>query len=283
MTTKEIIMKNNTNSAEIQDDTPQEQADMNEKSAPTIGSWFDTIDDDSVKEYITKKNFPNVTELARSYQNIEKTYGGKTISAPDYDNESLPEFFKKNADVFKVPSRADDYVLQEFKLPEGMEVDNDLMNAVKQAAVENSIPPDFVQVIADVYAQYVAQNYETNQQTVEAEKSKAIAALQKEWGKNYETNSHIAKLAIANMQLAPEEEEALQRSIESPVLLKLFHKLGQNLSEDTIRQAMTPQKQDQERLQEIANDPALVKKYAKGDPAIINEIARINERLANNA
>lgn len=215
--------------------------------------------------------FTSPAAALKSYKELESRLG-KSVSLPGKD--ATPEeiaAFRKRA--LGVPDSADGY---EIKLPEGLELTDDLqssLTAFKERMHAAGASPAVVQ-------EAVAFELETAQRLDEARKAdmakraeEAISTLKSEWrGADYERNVELAKRAVKTFDGDGEFAKFLEtaevdgiRAGDHPQFLKLFAKVARGMTEDTVH--IGPSRDEAETLQERANEARAKRNEArqKGD------------------
>jgi len=204
-------------------------------NAPANTGWTGNLDEDLRDDpSITKFKTPN--DLAKSYKNLESKLGKDKILAPkdDWTEKEWGAFYKASGR----PDTHDGYQLTSVELPEGMTLAED-NSAFQQMAFNRGLN----QAQADgLYKDWVAarvDDFNSAKTTAEEARTTASTELRKEWGAKYEKNLKLAERTF--MENASEElKAAFNREGwgNNPDMIKLFAKLGQERSEDTIGETL---------------------------------------------
>jgi hypothetical protein len=134
--------------------------------------------------------------------------------------------------------KASDYgdVILPQDLPEGVEIDNELFDSVKEIGAKHQVPAEAMQEMVDMYAKRIADSDEAlkNQWAQIEEGWKNDAKTDKEiGGDNFDTNVEKAKRAIETFG-TPELKEALEqtRMGNHPEVIRLLSRIGEKITED---------------------------------------------------
>lgn len=177
------------------------------------------------------KNLPKDLEsIAKDYYHKNKHFG----KARDVVKAELEAELSKPAEY-----KPEDY---SYELPEGYQVENEILDVAKNKAKELGIKPEiakqFVKELFTADAQIAAKlDAETKAQEkaqYEAEKA-LIEGLKKEWGYEFDNNLKLADTTLAKLT-TPEEYDkivSLPKDLQA-TLTKLFHKIGSRMSEGSI-------------------------------------------------
>lgn len=120
----------------------------------------------------------------------------------------------------------------DFSLPEGVELDSDLMTNFRVTAKELGLPQDKAQKLVDIGSGIVRKQLD---QIVKVRTEwKATSTADKEFGgKDYEANLAVALRGI-KAHATPELEEFFRTSgvSEHPEVIRMFYRLGKLVKED---------------------------------------------------
>lgn len=179
---------------------------------------------------------------------------GGTQQATTSWTDSLPEDLKANevlkgfkdqADLAKafletrgkvpaVPENVDGYQVQ---VPEGHPIDPNFMGSVKKAALDAGLSQE---QFAKIAAGYIAieQGYMSEAARAQEE---GLTKLKQEWGSQYDANIELTQRTIARFASKDEAQWLLNVGLErSPVLLRIFQKVGTAVSEDKFVEGGSP-------------------------------------------
>ncbi|MEW5725555.1 MAG: hypothetical protein AB1896_20775, partial [Thermodesulfobacteriota bacterium] len=117
----------------------------------------------------------------------------------------------------------------------GLPVDEDFLSSFRKAAFEAGMSQ---KQVSDLVAWHNRQFQVVNEKRgreIEGLREEARAALRQEWGKHYDRNLGQAQKAF-KMAAEPELQEFLENSGlgSNPLLIKMFYRIGQAVSEDVL-------------------------------------------------
>lgn len=188
------------------------------------------------RELFAAKKWGKLEDALDSYVNLEKRVGANTVIAPTRGETT--KFFADNKEALGVPDAADGYEYQPPELPEGMEWDAATEQAARAFALDRNLPGDLFKEMMDFEVQARIGMFKEIAQAEAQDEEKTKAALTKAWGADYDRNTEIAKAVPQALGLEADDIEAINGKIDSPVLLKLFHKIGELMGEDQLKGAM---------------------------------------------
>ena len=145
------------------------------------------------------------------------------------------------------PETADKYTITKpDTLPEGVQYSEDTEAIFKTAFHEVGLSDQAAQKLWGKYHEVVAQGYETQQKAEQAAHEAAINELKNDWtGDNFKVNTEIAHRAFTGIFKDETKQEEAKKFIEEtkinglplgdhPMFLKMFHKIGSVIGDDTI-------------------------------------------------
>ncbi|WP_321814584.1 MULTISPECIES: hypothetical protein [unclassified Paraburkholderia] len=174
-----------------------------QESAP---SFLETLGDADLKAYAESKGYKTAAEAIKSFRDTE------TANA--------------------APAKAEDYKLP---VPDGQ---SDAL--AKQAATwfhEAGVSQKTAEALVTKFNAHVAG---LNEAAVAAQKQLGetqMAALQKEWGSNYDANIELGRKALLQFGVPREVSEDLEKAVGAAQILKTFSKIGAALSEGVLNAA----------------------------------------------
>jgi hypothetical protein len=193
-----------------------------------------------------------------------------------------------------IPSSADDY---KFDLPDGMKIDEAeqaLLDAVKPIAFEANVPGDVLSAFIVGFKELEAQIVNEHDADLQKHQDATEKELRKEWGKDYDPNVSIANRAMT--QFGGDDLVAFMNGSElkdggtlanDPQMLRLFAKLGRQMSEDGV---ILPVEQDEAKDIEAKIDDLTIKALAALDSGdrlkadkLYTERTALSERLYGDA
>jgi len=172
----------------------------------------------------------NYANVLKSYVHQQKMLGKDKIVVPDKDTseDQWKETFRK----LGVPEKLEDYTI-ENKIPEGVEISEDMFEGFKKLAHEKGILPKQAQEVADYYNQSIANTVKAQLDASRASMAAESEALKSEWGADYERNLNYADQGLSQFA----DESMRQYFIDSglaqnPKVQKLFSDIGKSLAKE---------------------------------------------------
>ncbi len=176
------------------------------------------------------KRFTSPHALAKSYVSLERQLSnGNKVAIPGENStpEEWDAFFAK----IGRPEKPDGY---ELKAPDGLPEgvwSEDEVKEFSTMAHKLGLSKKAANALVSWQAERIGKAVQGQQQALEATKAEAVAALQKEWGGNYQANLELAKKAAITFG----GEEMLQHPLANdPAFIKAMAKAGAAISEGKL-------------------------------------------------
>lgn len=203
------------------------------------------------KDWMTKKDLLKedqgevLGKAIEGWRNAEARLGKPAESLMDRpaEGQSTAEWMRANAETFGLPDKPEGYELAELKLPEGMPVDDELMNGARQIAFEEGIPPAALEKLQTLYAERMGAIVGNTEGDLKKANDEMRADLQKDWGDHTDAKIDQAQTAFqalaeaagmnADEQLAA--ASALSKNNGDPMVMKMFASLAGLMGEDTLK------------------------------------------------
>lgn len=274
-------------SPESQDNSSIDISNVDNNASPepqdnstTETSWLNDLSD----EYRTHpkiSQFKSVEDMAKSYMNMEKSFGNRVpMPSEDWDESQYNDFYNK----LGRPESPDGYEFGKAEgLPEDFEINEQFMKDFANTAHQSGMTKAQAQKAWNMLQQktYESQKnaYDSYQQSLKERND----ALKQEWGGEYDSNIAAAKKL---MNLAGEEWiEYLKKSGlgQEPEFIKVSAKLGKMIGEDNIKPTkqssatVTPAQAD-EQISKIwsENHDILMDKMHPERPALMKKLHELN-------
>lgn len=250
--------------------TSANTAPVDNQTAPAfdINSFFpeDIRKDPDFDRY--SKNFPkDLQGIAKDYYHKNKHFG----KAQDVIRAELEAELNK-----PVEYKQEDY---SYELPEGYEIENEILDVAKNKARELGIKPEVAkQFIKELFTADAQIKNNENKTFYENEKA-SLEKLKKEWGYEYDNNLNLASNTLAKLT-SPEDYNkivSLPQDIQATIS-KIFHKIGTRMSEGAIGGTGQPIMSAQSKINSIMSDPNHL--YHKGDVKAVNEVMSLYTEIA---
>ena len=219
--------------------------------------WKSTVSEE-YREGVSR--FEDVNSMAKSYIELEKSMGSR---AKLPDEKSTPEEVSAFYQKLGKPENPEGYSVPETQ--EGEQINEDVLNHMKQVAFEANIPQGQWDKIATEFMGLQRQMMSEMSQQKEIETEKQLNELKTEWGGDYDKNVEIGRRVINELvseDIRDEFKAELERTGlgNSPLMIKAFNQIGSGMLDDTLErgsQAIEP-----EFVPKYLNSPEL---YATGE------------------
>ena len=211
---------------------------------PTNQSWYG----EGYKELVEKKGWDSPDKFLESYQNLERKLGSDIRIPDELTDDHKSMIFSK----LGKPETPDGY---EYQPPEGMDIDQGLIDGFKQFAHQKNLPKDLFGDLINFEVEAAVAQQEAMEQAAEEVKQQAVEALRSEWKDNYDANFKSSKQTAEQLEIL-EDLEGLGLA-DHPGTIKMLHKISKKLSEDTLNPGNRTQvKSPQEEIKEIMESAA---------------------------
>jgi len=228
---------------------------------------------EDVRNVVLSKKWSNVADIVKSYRELESFIGGhkSRLNIPDkLDDSALNEIYSK----LGRPDTPDKYQLQ-AKVPEGMQIDNQLVERFKKFAHAKNLTTtqfnDLVQFQLDVAAEAAKADEQARLKQIE----EAAIALKQEWKDAYASNFSTAKHAAEKLGIMDELEKL--GLADNPAVIRMLYKLGTKLSEDTLGvRTNAPAMSREEELKKLLASPEFNDKMHPGNQAAFRRFLELH-------
>ena len=255
----------------------------------TPAAWYGEATPETVG-YIQNKGWDEPSKAIEAYQNLEKFHGvpaDQLIKLPK-DGEPMDDIYNR----LGRPESADAY---EWEAPEGTQVDDAYLSAMKASAHAEGVSQKGFEAMANAHAEYEQQLLESHYAEISKQQEIEIAELKKEWGSGFEERAELGRRFIAkNLPDGMDKQEALnaiEKAIGSAAMLKMFANAGDSGKEDVIehdtegrRFGYTKEQASADKkglMSEISADKTRLDNYNKGIGPDIEKMQRLNKLIAS--
>jgi Mn-dependent DtxR family transcriptional regulator len=219
-----------------------ENSDVETKSQ---ANWTDNFSEAELK-VVTDKGFKSPQDLLKSYQEMEKLSSNK-FSIPKAEDA---EAWKKLDAKLGCPETIDGYELKDVA-----EIDKPYLDDFKSAALQAGMRPSQVDAMYGWYKERQDKLTEAFNAQVEKDKEEVRA----EWGDDYSKNEELMKRGIRSTRLSEELLSNIEMSISTKEFMRLGKRLGEAVSEDTVKglgggASVSQEMSTKDWLQEILNN-----------------------------
>ena len=157
-----------------------------------------------------------------------------------------------------------------------------LADALRGVATAVHLPKDTAAAVAAAVTKHLTAVKEEAAAETAATMVEQKKDLQKNWGKNFDLNMQIAKLAVGRLGVKPEAVEALEKVTGYAFVMDLFRTIGEKIGEDKFFRGPggTPgvmtREQALEKKAELKADTAWVGRFIAGGSAEKREMAALD-------
>ena len=253
---------------------------------PPAGGTQDTrfyagIEDQDVRGWLDKKNFPDLTTMAKSHLEAERLIGQKRLPVPKDENDAAAygEIYK----ALGIPDTEAGYTLD----PKETGLEGKPLEIFKKAFFDNKVPPKAAQSIIKAYNEYSGALIAEEEQMRTAKGQQEVEELKKEWGANYDKNVHLGKQAARALGVDGEIMDKMESALGTKAFLGLFTKVGGMLREDSLVTTESgsnsfgmPKDQAIHELNTLKQDPAFRTKLLANDAESVRRWKALNAAAA---
>jgi hypothetical protein len=193
----------------------------------------DSLPDDLGKHSVFDK-YGNFTEMVKGSINGQKLVNQR---AADFWKSDDPAIVAERASIMGLPSDVKDYSINTGEVPEGLPVDEQRIEALRQFAFEQKIPQEYVQKLYDWDMQNASQAMTAAQEQQQASLQEAQDELRKEWpGDKYQYNVDKAVETLDFLGLGHLKEDPAYGN--NPAFIKaVVDKIVPAIDNDTLIEA----------------------------------------------
>jgi len=173
-------------------------------------SFIDQITDEEIKGSKSLSNFKDINGLAKSYINLEKKLG-----SPKEPETFLPEDYS-------------------YELPENYNANEDLLNSVKEKAIELGVKPEAFKQLVKTFTSEESELLNNIQAESDAKITEMQEELKKEWGSAYDHNLKEAENTFQRFASESDQEAFANLTPEGQfAVAKIMHNVGKQIAEPT--------------------------------------------------
>ena len=193
--------------------------------------WREQIPEDIRGEGIFA-NVKDVGDLATQFVNAQKMVGADKILKPrdDWKEDDWNKFYNE----LGRPETAEKYQKPETKLAEGMEMSDEVMGEALKLFHKSGLTQKQSNEVFGFYIDLINGQVESATQESQKTQREAVESLKNDFGDKYDENLDVAQSVVKKFG----DEELIKFLDESgigdsPLMIKLFAKIGGSLIEDT--------------------------------------------------
>lgn len=242
-----------------------------------VEGWTSKLPEDLRDAGASLGKFKTVTDLAKSYHHLEKTIGARPQGVIIPSEKSTPEEVAAYRKALGVPDKVEEYNFKPDEMPEGMTWTEGNAKQFAEVAHKHNIPPAAMKELAKVQAKMRQAEADVLANMVHTKREEGKAALQKEWGQDFEKNVGRAQMAA---KLAGVDANSF--GFGDPAVVKAFVRLAGMLSEDKLVSAGNAPGPGggAARAKDIQTNPnnPLYAKYQDGDADTISMVRALMQQ-----
>lgn len=248
--------------------------------------WWEGIKEEPIRDYIKEKNYANPYEAAAAAWNANKL----NKLTPDIEafvtNKATPE---QEANVFKLLGRPESSDKYDFKVPQGVTVDDGLMKFGKDLFFSLGLSPARAQAAFDKWQEFATATNAAANEGIRADNDKGLEDLTKRWGPELEANRAAGHRAVQALGLSNELIQSVENNIGSAAIVELLAAIGKKTGEGGFKAGGNqtdpndPNTMSKEqaalRIKALQADPEFSKKYTDKNAEGHKEALALMEKL----
>lgn len=191
--------------------------------------WKDQLPED-IRGEDSLKSINDIPALAKSYVHAQKHIGAEKISIPS--KHATEDDWKRVFHKLGLPEKAEEY---NFDVPKTVEFKEEFIKGLKEQAYKQGILPKQMTPLLNWFAELSGSELAKEKTAKETAYSTSMKELQNEWGQAYEQKVKMAQNAF-NHYGDSQMKEYLEKTglAGDPNLLRIFSKIGEDLTDDTL-------------------------------------------------
>lgn len=239
--------------------------------------WYDALPEET-RGLIQNKGWKEPQDVISSYSNLEKLLGadkaGRGLVLPKEDADASE--WGKVYDRLGRPTSPDGYKLP---VPEG-----DTGEFAKVAAGkfhELGLTAKQAEALAGWYNEQAGGMQQASTQQLLVQSEQEMAALESEWGQQYDANIEASRRAVREFGFNQDELDAMERGLGTANMMKKFAEIGKRLGEAQFVEGksngnfgMSPEAA-RVRISALKQDPEWTAKYLGGNADAKSELERL--------
>lgn len=254
---------------------------MTDETPTPDQAWYAGIEDAELRGYVENKGWDNPGLAVQNARELEKLLGVKEqlVKLPDPDDA---DGWNTVYDRLGRPQTPDEYGLDKL---DGS--DPEFAKTAAQWMYENGLSKSQAEKIAAQWNGYAAQILEQQNQEAAARAAQEMDALKKEWGTNFEALMAQGRAAVNAFGIAAEDVAAIENTLGTTKMMKLFQSIGAGLGEDKFVKSeergggFHPVSPDAARakIADLTADRGFMEKYMAGDKAAVEKMSMYHKML----
>lgn len=243
--------------------------------------WYEGFQDASVKDWAAGKGWKSPEAATQSAWHLERLLGadkagrGLVLPKDEADAEGWNNVYSK----LGRPASADAY---EIPVPEGDT--GEFLKTAKEWFHGLGLNNKQAQGLAEKWNAHGQQMMEAEENQFLAAAERDIESLQTDWGDQFNVRAEVAKRAMREAGLTPEEGQQLERALGVAKAAKVFEFFGKHFMEHEAKGmdggsnkfGVTPV-EAKSRIENLRGDPEFTRRYISGDADARAEMERLHK------
>ncbi len=236
--------------------------------------WYEGIQEEPIREYMKEKNYANPYEAARAAWNANKLNKLTPDIEAFVNGKATPE---QEAAIYKMLGRPETPDAYEFKVPQGVETDPELVKFGKDLFYSMGLPPSKAQAAFDKWQEFATKANAGYTEAARVQNETELADLSKRWGPELEANRAAGNRAVQALGLSNDLIQRIEANVGSAAIVELLAAIGKKGAEGGFKGTGTnvdpndPNTMTKEaavaKIRELQTDTAFQKRYTdKTDP-----------------
>ena len=213
----------------------------------------------------------DVAGLARAYVEKCREHDGVKDLIGRRADQLTPDEAQRFYGVLGRPEAPTGYDIPRPDLPDGMDWDDELEGAFREAAFASGILPKQATATVDAFASLMARRFMDAQSSREKAQAEGVASLRREWGARFDRNILLARKGLESVG-DPDFNQLLRDTGlgHHPALVKAMARIGAHYAEDSLEGRPTSgvgggPDDARRRIGERHRDQAFMKAYMTAD------------------
>lgn len=196
--------------------------------------WGDGLDA-SMQQLVQTKGWKSPAEVLKGYAELEG-FAGRAVAIPGDD--AKPEDVDKFYNKLGRPEAPEKYDFSNFKVPDGLPWNPKVQDGMRGVLHKAGVSQKSAAVLMDGYAALQNEEWKAREANAADFATKGKAALEKDWGNDFQANLDLANRAVKEVFGNDlEDAKGIQLAdgtylLDHPNLAKVFKRLGSAISED---------------------------------------------------
>ncbi len=233
--------------------------------------WADHLPDELKSDVQALAKYQTLPDVLKSNVHLQKMLGKKSDAVSIPTDRSTPEEIAEYRKRMGVPEAPDKYQVLPHQLPEGMEIDRELLAPALAVAHKHHIPEAAMRELVAVQIANREQLMQREQEALRQSVEDNREVLRKEFKGDFD-----AKIRIATMAAKSVGVDVNSDGFGDPNVVRALVRLGEKLSDDKLIAgesvaSMMPGKIKARDIQTNPSNP-LYAKYQDGDPETVRYV-----------